>query len=326
MNNEFDAAVASTLGQQPALEPPAAPAAADPFDAAVAASLQPAPARAARIGFAVAQDTDPDAYAEAQRVARRTGVPVDTVLNMPREMRRQDAMGAIDFDVLAKTAPATASLLSDIERAKVAHDDLPSMTAIERSFRGGITEPVRRGLAQGRRGLTLLFDQMGIFEGLERQRAAAAAAHGISYDPSAELAVRLARQQREVERYPVPDDIAQGMQDISDAQTVGDAFTAIRTNPRAVLETTLQSLGASAPSLAGAAGGSVFGPGGTATGAGLGSFAVEYGNTLQDVMAERGVNGADPMSIRAALNTPELMAAAREKALRRGLPWRFSTR
>ncbi len=290
------------------------------FDAAVAATLQPDQGQAARVGFSVAADTNPDAYAEAQRVARRTGVPVDTVLNMPKEMKQQDTMGTIDFDALAKTAPATASLLADVERAKVAHDNLPSMTAIERSFLGNITEPVQRGLAQGRRGLTLLFDQMGIFKGLERQQAAAAAAHGISYDPSIELAVRLAQQQREVERYPVPDDIAQGMQDISNAQTMGDAFTAIRTNPRAVLETTLQSLGASAPALVGAAGGSVFGPGGTATGAGLGSFAVEYSNTLQDVMAEKGVNGTDSMSIHAALNNPELMAAAREKALKRGIP------
>ena len=317
------------------------------FDAAVAATMQPDQGQAARVGFSVAVDTNPDAYAEAQRVARRTGVPVDTVLNMPKEMKQQDTMGTIDFDALAKTAPATASLLSDIERAKVAHDNVESMTAleaqlnprlaigkidgpafqrygvatpVERSFLGNITEPVQRGLAQGRRGLTLLFDQMGIFKGLERQRAAAAAAHGISYDPSIELAVRLAQQQREVERYPVPDDIAQGMQDISNAQTMGDAFTAIRTNPRAVLETTLQSLGASAPALVGAAGGSVFGPGGTATGAGLGSFAVEYSNTLQDVMAEKGVNGTDSMSIHAALNNPELMAAAREKALKRGIP------
>lgn len=290
------------------------------FDTAVAAAMQPDQGQAARVGFSVAADTNPDAYAEAQRVARRTGVPVDTVLAMPKEMARQDAVGTIDFDNLAKTAPATAALLADVERAKVAHDNLPSMTAIERSFLGNITEPVQRGLAQGRRGLTLLFDQMGIFKGLERQRAEAAAAHGISYDPSIELAVRLAQQQREVERYPVPDDIARGMQEISSAQTMGDAFAAIRTNPRAVLETTLQSLGASTPALVGAAGGSVFGPGGTAAGAGLGSFAVEYSNTLQDVMDEKGVNATDAFSIRAALNSPELMAAVRDKAVKRGIP------
>lgn len=96
------------------------------FDAAVAAAMQPDQGQAARVGFSVAADTNPDAYAEAQRVARRTGVPVDTVLNMPKEMKQQDTMGTIDFDALAKTAPATASLLADVERAKVAHDNLGS--------------------------------------------------------------------------------------------------------------------------------------------------------------------------------------------------------
>ena len=64
------------------------------FDAAVAATMQPDQGQAARVGFSVAADTNPDAYAEAQRVARRTGVPVDTVLNMPKEMKQQDRMAA----------------------------------------------------------------------------------------------------------------------------------------------------------------------------------------------------------------------------------------
>jgi len=119
------------------------------FDAAVAASLQPDQGQAARIGFSVAADTNPDAYAEAQRVARRTGVPVDTVLNMPKEMKRQDALGTIDFDTLAKTAPATASLLADVERAKVAHDDVGNMTTVERvarQFFGSAAENVGRSV------------------------------------------------------------------------------------------------------------------------------------------------------------------------------------
>lgn len=106
------------------------------FDTAVAAAMQPDQGQAARVGFSVAADTNPDAYAEAQRVARRTGVPVDTVLAMPKEMARQDAVGTIDFDNLAKTAPATAALLADVERAKVAHDNVENMTAIERTFLG----------------------------------------------------------------------------------------------------------------------------------------------------------------------------------------------
>jgi hypothetical protein len=101
------------------------------FDAAVAATLQPDTAQAARVGFATAIDTNPDAYAEAQRVARRTGVPVDTVLNLPKEMKRQDTVGSIDFDTLAKTSPATAALLADVEKAKVVHDDVGGLSGLE---------------------------------------------------------------------------------------------------------------------------------------------------------------------------------------------------
>lgn len=290
------------------------------FDDAVTAAMQPDQAQAARIGFSVAADTNPDAYAEARRVARRTGVPVDTVLAMPKEMQRQDAMGTIDFDALAKTSPATAAILADVERAKIAHDNLPSMTAIERSFIGNITEPVQRGIAQGRQGLTHLFDQMGIFNWIERRQAEAAAAHGISYDPSIDLSVRLTQQQREAERYPVPEDIARGMQEIGSAKSMSEALAAIRTNPRAVLETTLQSLGASSPALAMSIGGSAFGPVGTAAGSGIGSFAVEYGSTMQDVIDQSGIDTTDPLAVHAALNNHELMEAAREKALKRGIP------
>lgn len=115
------------------------------YDALIAQTQQADTAQSARVGFAVATDTNPDAYAEAQRVARRTGVPVDTVLNQPKEMKRQDAVGSIDFDTLAKTAPATAALLADVERAKLAHDDVYSMGEIERKLRqfgGGAVEAV----------------------------------------------------------------------------------------------------------------------------------------------------------------------------------------
>lgn len=101
------------------------------FDAAVATSMQPDTAQAARLGFSIAADTNPDAYAEAQRVARRTGVPVDTALNLPKEMKLQDRVGSIDFDALTQTSPSTATLLSDIEKAKVAHDDVDNLSKIE---------------------------------------------------------------------------------------------------------------------------------------------------------------------------------------------------
>ena len=129
------------------------------FDAAVAATLQPDQGQAARVGFSVAADTNPDAYAEAQRVARRTGVPVDTVFAMPQEMKRQDAIGSIDFGALAKTSPATASLLADVEKAKIAHDNVGSMSAIEATLR-----PITRAVRSAAAGVT--FDLSSGFYGL----------------------------------------------------------------------------------------------------------------------------------------------------------------
>jgi hypothetical protein len=87
--------------------------------------------QAARFGFAASVDTNPDAQAEAARIARRTGVPIDTVLAQPVEMKRQAAVGSINFDALARTSPATASLLADVEKAKLTHDNVSSLSSIE---------------------------------------------------------------------------------------------------------------------------------------------------------------------------------------------------
>lgn len=337
--DEFDSAAARVAGQAPA----------DPLDRAAAAVAQEQ-RTAVRTSLYGALMENPDMAARAQKLGRQTGIPSDVVgRNLP-EVERSAKLD--EFDRVLQTSPMVAQWLADPNNAKVAHDDVENLSEHERLFRealasgrasqgkigevyrrpsgemretergffGAITEPVQRGLAQGRRGLTLLFNELGIFGGLQRQRDAARAAAGLPPEGNAELAVRLANQQREIERYPVPGDIARGMEEISGAQTMGAALEAILANPGAVLETTLQSVGASAPSLVGAAAGSTMGPFGTAAGAGLGSFAVEYGNTIQDVMAEKGVNGSDPMAISAALNDPELMAAAREKAVKRGIP------
>lgn len=101
------------------------------YDDLITQSLQPEPAQAARIGFAAAVDTNPEAYAEARRVAKRTGVPVDTAFNLPQEMKRQDRMGAMDFDRLAAMSPATAAILADVDQAKIAHDNVDSFSGIE---------------------------------------------------------------------------------------------------------------------------------------------------------------------------------------------------
>ena len=314
------------------------------FDTAVTNVINnetPAPdkAQAAREGYVGAVDTNPDEYAEMQRVARRVGVPTNVAMDMPQEVKKQASIGSINFDTLAQTNPATASLLADTNKAKIAHDDVPNLQATERSLNGdiiermqrgyaqgrsgligGTIEPMQRGYAQGRSGLTLMLHSMGLFKGLEEQKRAAAESNGISYDPTVETATMMAQRQREVEKYPIPEDIQNGMNEISKAPDFASAFESALSNPRAVLETTLQSLGTSFPALATTAGGSIFGPVGTAAGAGMGSFAVEYGSTLQDVLTDKGMDPNNAMDIHRMINDPVIMDAARDKAIKRGIP------
>ena len=318
MSSEFDTAVTNVINNE---------------------TTAPDKAQAAREGYVGAVDTNPDEYAEMQRVARRVGVPTNVAMDMPQEVKKQASIGSINFDTLAQTNPATASLLADTNKAKIAHDDVPNLQATERSLNGdiiermqrgyvqgrsgligGTIEPMQRGYAQGRSGLTLMLHSMGLFKGLEEQKRAAAESNGISYDPTVETATMMAQRQREVEKYPIPEDIQNGMNEISKAPDFASAFESALSNPRAVLETTLQSLGTSFPALATTAGGSIFGPVGTAAGAGMGSFAVEYGSTLQDVLTDKGMDPNNAMDIHRMINDPVIMDAARDKAIKRGIP------
>lgn len=336
--NEFDQAASQVAGPE-----------ADPI-ARAAAEVVGAQRTTLRSTLYNSLLANPEMAARAQKLGRQTGVPADVVERNLPEVQRNAQLD--EFDKVLKDSPAVAQWLMEQNNAKVAHDDVENLSEHERMFRkalaagravqgqvgqtyrrspdqmvgedrgvlGAITEPVQRGLAQGRRGLTLLFNELGIFDGLQRQRDSARVAAGLAPEGNADLAVRLAQQQRQIERFPVPENIARGMQEISGAATFGEAFSAAASNPLAVLETSLQSVGGSAPALVGAMAGSTAGPLGTAAGAGLGSFAVEYGNTLQEVMAESGVNPSDPLAISNALANQELMGAAREKAVKRGLP------
>lgn len=149
------------------------------YDAAVTASLTQTAAAEARIGFSAAADTNPDAHAEDLRIARRTGLPVPTVTNLPQEARRQDAMGRIDFATLAEQSPSTAALLADPEKAKLAHDDTENMGALESSIRtlrgpeasfGSVVSGLAKSLPQGaemaRQGLRMQFADLLGFDGM----------------------------------------------------------------------------------------------------------------------------------------------------------------
>jgi hypothetical protein len=116
---------------------------------------QPDTAQAARVGFFSAAETDPQTYAEMSRLAKIANVPVDSVLQSPKEIKKQVALDSIDFDSLAKTSPSTASVIADIDKAKITHDDINNMTGLEE-----IVSKSGKSFARGARSLAagLLYD------------------------------------------------------------------------------------------------------------------------------------------------------------------------
>jgi len=93
---------------------------------------------AVKFGFSQAVNTNPDEYANAERIAATAQVPVDTVLAKPAEARQRAAVASVDFDSLVKVAPSTAELLTDIRRARLAHDDVDNLSGIESALRPAV--------------------------------------------------------------------------------------------------------------------------------------------------------------------------------------------
>lgn len=285
------------------------------------------PALEAQRSFTMSVGTNPDYEVELRRVAMATGVPVDSARAYPDEVKRKAQTQAVNFQGMLDKYPTTVRFMADQKNAQVAHDDVTGLQGVEdtlkptdRSFLEGIWQPIASGWKSTVSAFGLTLGDTFVPKGLEAKRQMAAEQAGIDYAPSIERAVKQAQLERAAQKYPTPENIQQGMQEISGAQTMGYALEAALSNPRATLEVALQSIGASAPGLLLAGAGTAAGPLGTAAGAGTGSFAVEYASTVRDVMSDAGINMTDPQSLASGLNNAELMASAREKALKRGIP------
>jgi hypothetical protein len=255
---------------------------------------------------------NPDMAARAVQLGRKAGLPPDVVQRNLPEVQRKVQLD--EFDRVLQDSPTLAQWLTEQKNASIAHDDVEnlnglntklrgSMKPIERGFLGSITEPLQRGFARARSSVSIIANELGLYDGAQE-----------------EFAVNLAQRNRAVERFPVPANVADGLAEITQAEGFGQAAGAIVRNPQSVLEVTLESLGASAPALGAAVAGSALGPAGTAAGSGLGSFAIEYSNTLNEVITERGGSTTDAFAIGRAMANPEVMEAAREKGLKRGIP------
>jgi len=120
----------------------------DPLDtsAAVANYLQARkPEDAARTSLTLAAGSNPDAEAEYRRLAREAGIPLDSVRDNKEAVQQRVSLP--DFNDLATKFPSTTKYLSTLENARIAHDDVGNLSAIEkavRSFMQGGPQPVKK--------------------------------------------------------------------------------------------------------------------------------------------------------------------------------------
>ena len=144
-----------------------------------------------------------------------------------------------------------------------------------------------------------------------------------------EMAELIAKQQQDIAQIPMSESAQQGLQEIQEAETWGEAAKEIITNPAAVWDITVSSLVSSIPALVGFVGGltggtliagPVGGVAGAATGAGTGSLAVEYSQSLVDAMNEAGTDTQSEDQVLEFLNNPQKMEVAKKFALNRGVP------
>jgi hypothetical protein len=278
-----------------------------------------------------ALDSNPDEAAKAKTLSAKSGVPVDIVQRNFAQVNRNVQLN--EFDETIQKSPLLGQWLSNPNNAKISHDDssnlagiereFATMKPIERSFIEEITEPFQRGYARFKKGFSLMLDDTAMMKGLESRKKAAAEANGITYDPKVQQAVNLANYQRNVERFPMPQNIERGLQEIGEAQTFSEAFSAIISNPASVREVIFESIGIGAPGLAVTAAAAPAGPLAIATAAGTTSFFTEYAATLDEVMSSSGADMKDPNSVYKALTDEKLMGEARDKALKRGVPIAF---
>jgi hypothetical protein len=131
------------------------------------------------------------------------------------------------------------------------------------------------------------------------------------------LVSAVGRRQAEIEAIPQ----SAPMQEWNRAETTGDALSVLARHPVDVLANLAASgLTSGAASVGLGAVGSAAGPAGTMTGAGLGSFATEYGGKIIEEIRAAGGDFVQPETVMAVLGDPAKLANIREKAAARGVP------
>jgi hypothetical protein len=106
----------------------------NPYDQAAADLFSGQAAVGVRSSVMSVADRNPDAEAKVQKQASQHGVPYESARNNPQLLTQRSAASAVDYDNLARTAPATTKFLSNPANAAVSHDDVGVIGGIEHWF------------------------------------------------------------------------------------------------------------------------------------------------------------------------------------------------
>lgn len=280
---------------------------------------------------------NPEQQAQINRMAQTVNIPAAVFKHTGTGTR--NLLKARQMIERIQGSPRVQQALADPARFGVAQDSIDSLIKIEENADryGGmmrvensrlkdLTESIQRGFHTGVANSILVEGtEGGIMRGLQEQRAAAAKANGVYYNPHTDTAIAYLNQRRKADAH-APDwsaqqDAAQFAQ-INRSGSFWDAAKFAFTHPWFVTNTAAESIGSQAPVLAETAAVGGIHPLVMAATVGMGSYRSEYASSLSETMQEhadqlRGMSQVEALTY--ALGRQDWMEEARSKAKRRGM-------
>ena len=280
---------------------------------------------------------NPEQQAQINRMAQTVNIPAAVFKHTGTDTR--NLLRARQLIERVQNSPRVQQALADPARMGVAQDDIDNLIKLEENANryGGmmrvensrlkdLTESFQRGFHTGVANSILVEGtEGGIMRGLQEQRAAAAKANGVYYNPHTDTAVAYLNQRRKADAH-APDwsaqqDAAQFAQ-INRSGSFWDATKFAFTHPWFVANTAAESVGSQAPVLAETAAVGGIHPLVMAATVGMGSYRSEYASSLSETIQEHAdqLQGMSQVeAITYVLGRQDWMAEARNKATRRGM-------
>ena len=280
---------------------------------------------------------NPEQQAQINRMAQTVNIPATVFKHTGTDTR--NLLMARQLIERVQNSPRVQQSLSDPTRLGVAQEDIDNLIKLEENTNryGGmmrvensrlkdLTESIQRGFHTGVANSILVEGtEGGIMRGLQEQRAAAAKANGVYYNPHTDTAIAYLNQRRKADAH-APDwsaqqDAAQFAQ-INRSGSFWDAAKFAFTHPWFVANTAAESIGSQAQELAKVAAVGGIHPLVMAATVGMGSYRSEYASSLSETMQEhadqlRGMSQVEALTY--ALGRQDWMEEARSKATRRGM-------